>query len=73
MGCMPMTNESTFINNSMDEDSHLHEGAIIHQTPIKQNIPHFLKEINVYQVLFALYNCTGLDRGLTNFTDKLTL
>ena len=56
MGCMPMTNESTFINNSMDEDSHLHEGAIIHQTPIKQTIPHFLKEINVYKVLFDLYN-----------------
>ena len=48
---MPMANESAFINNSMDEDSHLHEGAIIHQTPIKQNIPHFLKEINVYKVL----------------------
>ena len=53
---MPMANESAFINNSMDEDSHLHEGAIIHQTPITQTIPHFLKEINVYQVLFDLYN-----------------
>ena len=23
-------------------------------------------------VLFALYNCTGLDRGMTNITNKLT-
>ena len=56
MGCMPMAFECAIINNSMDEDSHLHEGAIIHQTPITQTIPHFLKEINVYQVLFDLYN-----------------
>ena len=39
---MPMANESTFINNSMDGISHLHEGAYQPSyTPIKQPIPHF--------------------------------